>query len=499
MQGVKSALIGSIAARCLAAGLGLFALPIYLRYLGAEGYGVVGVFSSLQAMIAFMDFGLPATMTRQFAMAARDEAGRRHCRDLLRTFEVAYLALAATIAIALAALSPWVASHWVNVRDLGERQVTWPLQLAAISLAAGWPANLYAAGLVGLQRQLELAASSAVLALFRVMTAVVFLWWQPTLESFFLAQLLASVLQSAVMGGQTWRALRASGQRPSIHWAFIHRARGFAGGMTLITLSSIVLSQIDKIVLSHLLPLAEFGVYSVAATLATTLSILIAPMFSIIYPQMSAIWAPTAAAESALTDFFHYSAQLMALLLLPLTAVLVCNPQAALFTLTGDRAISSQAAPLLALLVMAAACNGLMNIPYALQLAAGWTSLSVGLNGASIAVMVPMTWWAVNMFGALGGAAAWATLNIAVMVLTPQLLHSRLLPAEKWRWFTGDLFVPAGVSLAAALALASTAPAAFSSRWTAAGSLAVFWGLTAAATLASLPRLWPRLIGIIAK
>lgn len=499
MDGVKSALVGSIAARCLAAVAGLIAVPIYLRYLGAEGYGVVGVFTSLQAVVAFMDFGLPATLTRQLATLGRERAMVGECRNLLRTFEIAYLGIALLIALGLAALAPWVGSHWVNAQALTTGQLVWALQLAGLSLAAAWPANLYAAGLGGLQRQVELAASSAAFAVMRVALAVLFLWWRPTLESFFFAQLLASALQSGGTGAQLWHVLQLREHRPRADWRFLFAARGFAGGMTLITISSIVLSQLDKLVLSHLLPLSEFGVYSVAAALAATLTILIAPMFSIIYPRMSAIWDPSSTAGPGVPEFFHFSAQLMALLLLPVGAVLACNPQSALFALTGDASMALQAAPLLTLLVVATTCNGVMNIPYALQLAAGWTSLSVWLNAASIIIMAPATWWAVNRYGALGGAAVWAFLNVAVMVLTPQLLHTRLLPSEKWRWYMRDLLVPTVVSLGVALALALLSRAPAGSRWMAASSLAVFWLLTAAATLASLPRLWPRVSGIFVK
>jgi O-antigen/teichoic acid export membrane protein len=46
------------------------------------------------------------------------------------------------------------------------------------------------------------------------------------------------------------------------------RVRGFAGGIAASSLLAFVLTQIDKVLLSRLLTLAEFGTYVLAAALA---------------------------------------------------------------------------------------------------------------------------------------------------------------------------------------------------------------------------------------
>ena len=487
MEDVRGALAVSIAARALAALLGLLALPIYLRFLGVEAYGVVGLFSSLQVLVAFMDFGLPTTLTRQLAAASDDAGSRGERRDLARTFEWAYLALAASIAVILATAAPLVAAHWVNPDSLSVEQVTTPLQLAALSLACGWPSNLYSAGLAGLHRQVPLALSMSFFAGLRVALAVLFLWHTPTLESFFWAQLAASFLQSAGTRVQLWRELALPGHRATARWELLARSRRFAGGMTLITIASILLAQMDKVILSYLLRLSDFGVYAIAASLATTLYILIGPVFSVIYPRISALWGSSD--DVAVRRLYHAGSQAMAVLIMPAAAVLTCFPEQSLFVLTDNRAVSAQAAPILVFMVLGAVCNGVLNIPYALQLAAGWTSLSVWINVGAVVLMVPATWWAASRFGAVGGAASWGLLNLGLVALTPQLLHRRLLPDEKWRWYGADVLVPAAASLGGALLLATIWPVGQGSRPLILIQLAVCWLAVTAVTLACLGRL----------
>lgn len=487
VEGVRGALTASIAARGLSALLGLLALPIYLRFLGVEAYGVVGLFASLQVMLAFMDFGLPTTLTRQLAALSRDPAALEECRDLTRTFEWAYLALSALIGFVLAAIAPLVAMYWVNVNSLTVDEVARPLQLAALSLAGGWSVNLYSAGLAGLHRQVPLAISASVFACLRVALAVLFLWHVPTLESFFWAQLISSVLQSVGTRIQLWRELVQPRHRARARWAMLARSRRFAGGLTVITITSILLTQMDKLILSYLLQLSDFGVYAIAGSLAAGLYILISPVFSVVYPRISALLIP--GDKSAVAELYHTSSQSMAVLIMPLAAVLACFPEQSLFVLTDDRALSVQAAPILVFMVLGAVCNGIMNIPYALQLSAGWTSLSVWTNIAAVALMAPATWWGATHYGAIGGAAAWGLLNVGYVLLTPQLLHRRLLPGEKWRWYWADVLLPGAVSLGLALLLTTVWPLGLVSRSVVVTQLAAYWLLITGLTLACLGRL----------
>lgn len=482
MGDVKGALAASIVARGIAALTGLVALPLYVRFLGLEAYGIVGVFASMQVLVAFMDLGLPTTLTRELArLRQHGELGQ--ARSLLLTFELASVCLALLSALLLAAAAPLVASHWVNLETLFAGHVTTALQLGAIALACQWPANLYAAGLAGIHRQTELALSSAVFAVLRVAVSLVALWHKPTLESFFLAQILTAILQSAAMRAQLWRNMRLPGHRAVVAVSLLHRSREFAGGMTAITITSILLMQMDKVILSYLLRLPDFGLYVVASTLATALYILISPVFSVIYPRLAALWS-TGDTQS-LAQLYHASSQAMAVLVIPLALVMASFPKEALFVLTGDESLSAQAQFVLSLLVVGWALNGIMNMPYALQLASGWISLTIRTNTLAIAALLPVTWWLASQWGVEGGAVSWLALNLGYLVVTPHLVHQRLLPQEKRRWYLEDTLRPGGAALVAVGALwllhDGDRP-----RLTTAAQLAFYWAVATGAAALSL-------------
>ncbi len=126
----------------------------------------------------------------------------------------------------------------------------------------------------------------------------------------------------------------------------------------------------------------------------------------------------------------------------------------------------------MAVLVAGTALNGVMNLPYALQLAYGWTTLGLWINAISVCFVVPAVWIMGREFGGIGAATAWLALNIGYVMIGIPLMHRRLLRGEMSRWYFADMLpalvasvvvvllwrvglpiVPAGISGVAVLAL----------------------------------------------
>ena len=60
-----------------AALLGLAVVPLYLKYLGLEAYGLIGFFATIQALFLILDMGMSPTMNREIA---RCSASSPHSR-----------------------------------------------------------------------------------------------------------------------------------------------------------------------------------------------------------------------------------------------------------------------------------------------------------------------------------------------------------------------------------------------------------------------------------
>jgi O-antigen/teichoic acid export membrane protein len=484
VEGLRRALLISILSRGWAAALALLAVPVYLRFIGVEAYGVVGLFTSFSILVGFLDLGLGATLTRELAKVSARTGTLADSRDVVRTFELAYAFIALLIGLIVIFCSVPVSQHWVQAQALDRSEIAQALALAGVALACQWPTNLYSAGLAGVHRQAQLGIATMVFTTFRVVLALVAVWWKPSMESFFWAQIVSMLLQTLGMRWLLWSELVLVGHRPRPRMSIIRSSFHFAGGMTGIAITSIILTQTDKVILSRVLNLADFGVYVVSGTLATGLYMLISPMFSVMYPRFSSL--VHAGDTPKLIDLFHTSSQAMAALVIPVAMVVAVFAHEVLYLWTGDVHLSQQGAGILGFLIAGNALNGLMNIPYATQIAFGWTSLPLWLNVIFITTLVPTILWATINYGAIGAAAVWLLLNLLCLLIVPQLMHRLVLRGEKFGWYLNTFFIPILVSVPLAMlfrVLPTGGP-----RWEVAFSIFMSWAMLSTALVFALPR-----------
>ena len=84
--------------------------PLYLKYLGIESYGLIGLFVSLMALLSIMDMGLSSTLSRELARLSVIPGTEQESRDLVRTMELVYWTIGALLALSTIALAPHLAS-----------------------------------------------------------------------------------------------------------------------------------------------------------------------------------------------------------------------------------------------------------------------------------------------------------------------------------------------------------------------------------------------------
>jgi hypothetical protein len=84
----------------------------------------------------------------------------------------------------------------------------------------------------------------------------------------------------------------------------------------------------------------------------------------------------------------------------------------------------------------------LMHVPYYLQLAHGWTRLTIYVNTLSIFFIVPAIFWATPRYGPEGAAWIWIILNASYVLIAASFMYQKLIKSEKWRWYFYDLLYP---------------------------------------------------------
>ncbi|HEX8355579.1 MAG TPA: oligosaccharide flippase family protein [Pyrinomonadaceae bacterium] len=468
------------------AAVGVLCVPLYVRLMGAEAFGLVGLFVTLQSVFVVLDLGVGATLSRELARLDAQGGDARTQRDLVYTLQAVYWLMALLVGATVFALAPLVARHWVQPQSLSAEAVTSCVRLMGAAMVLQFPFAFYQGGLLGLQRQALFNALAAAAATVRAAgTLLALRFVAPDPETFFAVQIAAAAAGTGAAALLLWRCLPASGGvaggfRPEL----IRRVWRFGAAYAANAFANMGLFQGDKIILSTLLPLEMFGYYALAQGVASGMYAVIISVDGAVFPQLSGLVARGGGRE--LAEVYHRGSQLMAVLLAPIAVVAALFPREVLYAWTGDAAVVENASLVLSLLVAGMLLHGVVQAPYFLQIAHGWWGLILSTNLLLLLAVVPLNILMARAYGGPGAALVWVLLNVCYFLTFP-MAHRWFLKGEQGRWLFEDVFLPLAGALCAGAAARWLMPPRLS-RVEALACLCAAGALAAAAAVSLAPR-----------
>ncbi len=416
-------------------------VPVYLKYIGAEGYGLIGIFASLQVVLSLLDSGLSTTLNKEVARLSSLPKMEQKLRNLVKTLGTVYWLVALTAGLIAMALSPILAQHWVQPQNLDVQTITYAFLLLSLSLVFQFPAGFYSGGLLGLQRQVVLNLIRVVFATLRAVGAVlVLIFVSKSILAFFIWSLIIAILQAIAYRYSLWYYLPKSSAKTIFDKQELKNIWRFAAGITAIGLTSILLTQSDKIILSKILTLEQFGYYVFAFTLGSIGYMIVAPVSQSYFPKFTVLL--TEGKIDELKRVYHQSCQLVTLLILPFSLFLSIFSKEILLIWTHNSVTVDNTWQITSVVSLAVAIHCLMFMPYMLCLAYGQTKLAFYTNIIILIVLIPGFIYSSLYFGALGGALCWLSINIIYLLINPVLIHKLFLKGEAFNWYWGDTIKP---------------------------------------------------------
>lgn len=438
-------------------------IPIYIKYLGVEGYGLIGVFGVMQAWLALLDMGMTPTLSREMARFTAGAHSPQSIRNMMRSVEIICFSIAALIGAGGWMGSAYIAQYWIKAEKFSGEAVSNAVMIMILVVALRFCEGIYRGALFGLQKQVWYNGANALLSTLRAGGAVLLLAFvSPTIEVFFYWQGMISLASVMIFAAYVYQILPPAPIRARFSMEVLREIWKFSVGMMGITLTAILLTQMDKILLLRLLPLESFGYYALASTVAGALVVMVGPVSQAISPRM--VELTTLDNRSGLVAVYHKGAQLVTVLTAPAALLLCFFGQGTIYLWSGDGGLAERTAPILMLLAAGTYLHCLLYVPYQLQLAHGWTSLTMKANVVATCLLVPSLFWVAPRYGALGAAWLWVLLNTGHMLITIQVMHTRIIQKEKVRWYWSDIALPTSASLVVMFVAHYLRPAVYSSR-----------------------------------
>lgn len=451
---LKANVIANYAGQFYMTVINLLLVPVYLRYMGAEAYGLVGVFAMLQIWFQLLDMGLTPTMSRETSRFAGGGTDMLSLRRLLRALEGVFMLAAIAGAAAIFAGADAIAMHWLKADALPVEEVRQSVMLIGFLIALRWISGLYRGAISGLEKQVWLNGFNVAIVTARsVLVIPVFMLIGSSPTVFFSFQLLVAVVETCALAWQSYRLLPlAPGVvMPRWNWTPIRGVLSFSISIAFTSSVWILITQTDKLVLSKLLPLADYGYFTLAVLAAGGVLLLSTPITTALQPRLSSLAA--SCDDNGLVRMYRIATQLTGILAAPAILLLAFFPSQVLWVWTGDAVVVAKASQVLSLYALG---NGLLifsAFPYFLQFAKGDMKLHVIGNAVLLVVLIPALLLATTRYGMNGAGYAWLGSNLVYFVLWVPVVHRRFFPGLHRQWLLNDVAMTQLPALAFAFAL----------------------------------------------
>lgn len=265
--------------------LSVVTVPVYLRLLGADQWAIVAACLTMQGFLLLIDIGFSQLLPRALARAFGNANAEARCFEVYTRL---YITLGLVgVVIAQVAVAPAV-HHWFKVPSSSVGALAMALRLVTLQFLFQFSNNANIGYWNGVQLQKRGNTRQCLFATARHLVALSSVW---LIQRSALSYIIPFVLFAFVEWlANTWsirREFRKRGvEMPKVQLSEVLLAMKDGGGLTLGILVGMVVSQLDRIVLSTALDLTRYGYYLIVANLGMAFNQLQYPLMRAYFPRI---------------------------------------------------------------------------------------------------------------------------------------------------------------------------------------------------------------------
>ena len=403
--------------------------PLQVNLLGIESYGIIGFIATLQVAFSAFDMGLSSTLTRE--IAADQTEGRERSIALIRTASTVYWVTAVVIGGALALSVDTIATQWFNPQalDIGDLKVS--LYLITLYLALRWPVALYTGILAGLQRLVIVnIVKIAVVSLRLIGGVLVILIWRDLLV-FLIWTALTALIEVLAYYAASRRVCTFASWTFGFSLAAIRSVVRFSAAMMAMSILALFIVQLDRILISKLLPLDSFGYYMLAYNGASITSLAISAIATAMVPSFAS-WQAGSDLD-ILQRRYCYANRAILFLVGGACFPLIFFGRTILELWIGADAAAGAYRPM-AVLAAGFWLSAAVSNAYSLAVGLGRPGLALQVSAASAVPYAIILYFLVATDGIMGAAWAWLALNFCYAATLVPIVHRKLLHVSTNDW-----------------------------------------------------------------
>jgi O-antigen/teichoic acid export membrane protein len=403
--------------------LAVFSIPILIRDLGKERFGVLALAWALVGYASFFDVGLGRALTQLVArkLGAGEE---EEIPALVWTSLLLMLALGTLGCVAVGAVSPWLISHELRIPEAIQSESLTAFYLLAFSI----PAVICSAALRGLleahQRFMMASALRIPLSAFTFVGPLIVLPFSHSL-----VPVVAALVAGRYIGlvGHFWLCVKVVPELRRITWhapSALPLLR-FGGWMTVSNVVGPLMVTLDRFFIAAIISVTAVAYYATPYELITKLLLISIAVVGVMFPAFSISFVSDGPRTAVL---YGRTLKFLFLALFPIVLLAIVLAKNGLTLWLGaDFALhSTRVVQWLAVGVLA---NSVALVPFSFVQGIGRPDLTAKLHLLELPIYLAILYWLIHAHGIEGAAIAW-TARTVFDALALFVIAGRFLPAN---------------------------------------------------------------------
>ena len=417
-------------------------IPLYIKYLGVEAYGVIGFYSLLLGLLSFADGGLSSAIVKNFS----SENSYSYKYSLLKTVENVYSKICVLIFVLVFLLAPLISRYWLTSETIPLDKLSYYIRLIGAGIAIQLISSLYYGSIFGLNYQVQANVIQVSWNIFKSLgVVVVLIVVSPTLEVFFIWQILCNIVYVLVIRYRAFMQLKKDSDNDLeiIFKKIPKEVLLYISGMLVIAIVSSINFQADKIVTSYTFSLKLYGYYNLASVLASSPMLVATPLALSVFPIFSNY--SSISNEEKIKISFTKASTLINILIIIVSSIIIIYTKEVILLWTNS-AIELQYLEdvvfLVRLLSVGFSLQSFQLLTFYLLLSKGVTKYNVYQGIIQVLVGVPLLVLFVKHIGLIGAGMPWVIINLGAFVFLSYVVFKYYTNLSFFKYFLKTYLFP---------------------------------------------------------
>jgi O-antigen/teichoic acid export membrane protein len=413
----------NIGGRLAPMGVAIFAIPVLLKQLGTDRFGVLTLIWMAIGYFSLLDFGVGRALT-QLVSERLGRGDKEAAIPLIWTglLLMTLLGLAGSPIVCL--LSPWLISYVLKVPVQLQTEALYSFYLLGLSI----PIVITTTGLIAiLEAQQRFGLVNSVrfgLGMYMYLSPLLVLPFSKSLFPVVAVLALGRVLALLVYVVICLRVMPGLRSGVRIDCSAVRAMTRFGGWITVSNILDAFMTYLDRVLIGSMVSMTAVAYYTTPYEVVTKLWILPIGITGVFYPAFSTSYGQNPNRTAML---FGRAAKGVFILLFPITLSIVVFAKEGLDLWLGG-AFARNSAFVLQCLTIGVFINSLARIPHGVVQALGRPDLTGKLHIAECAPYLLTAWLMIACYGIKGAAIAWLLrVTVETMYLfwiVPRLLQN---------------------------------------------------------------------------